>query len=349
MNKRYQIFVSSTFIDLVDERLAVQRAVLELEHMPAGMELFPPSDDAAWDLIKDVISSSDYYVLIIGGRYGSTDAAGLSYTEKEYEFAHEKKLPVIPLLHKAPEALPRNKTETDGALWERLKAFRQKIEKRHTCVYWDGTDDLKSKVILGLTSSTRKYPALGWVRSNELPTETAAELVDLRKKVLDLERALQDSQSGPPKGAGDLAQGDDRFTLEVTFDARPAGGDYKDDVKMASSISASWNAIFAAVAPAMIDEAVESSLEADFKKFFWRTARAQLREGELADHEIRDIVVKEHDVKTCFVQLRALGLIRESVKKRSVHDKGRYWILTPYGDNLMVQLRALKRPESQLY
>ena len=83
MDKHFQVFISSTFADLKEERQSVLKAVLELNHMPAGMELFPASDESAWDLIKDVIEASDYYLLIVGGRYGSTDEEGLSYTEKE--------------------------------------------------------------------------------------------------------------------------------------------------------------------------------------------------------------------------------------------------------------------------
>ena len=66
MDKRYHVFISSTFTDLKDERQAVLKAVLELDHMPANMEFFPAADDTAWQLIKDVIDNSDYYVLIIG-------------------------------------------------------------------------------------------------------------------------------------------------------------------------------------------------------------------------------------------------------------------------------------------
>jgi hypothetical protein len=73
MDKRYQIFVSSTFADLQEERQAVMQALLSLEHFPAGMEAFPASDDDAWTLIQGVIDDSDYYVLVIGGRYGSTN------------------------------------------------------------------------------------------------------------------------------------------------------------------------------------------------------------------------------------------------------------------------------------
>src|SRR5688572_750696 len=134
MEKRFQIFISSTFHDLVDERQAALKAILELDHMPAGMELFPAVDDTAWQLIKDVIDASDYYVLIIGGRYGSMDEAGIGYTEKEYDYAVSTKKPVVALLHENPDNLPRDKTETDKAAWEKLKAFRSKVEKRHTRV-----------------------------------------------------------------------------------------------------------------------------------------------------------------------------------------------------------------------
>ena len=72
--RRYQVFMSSTFRDLIEERQAALQAVLELDHMPAGMELFPATDDSTWQLIKDVIDASDYYVVIVGG--GDTDQLG---------------------------------------------------------------------------------------------------------------------------------------------------------------------------------------------------------------------------------------------------------------------------------
>ena len=68
MDKIYQVFVSSTFTDLQEERKEVMQALLELDCMPAGMELFPASNDDQWTLIKRVIDACDYYLLIIGGR-----------------------------------------------------------------------------------------------------------------------------------------------------------------------------------------------------------------------------------------------------------------------------------------
>ena len=85
MDRRFQVFVSSTYTDLVDERREVIQALLEMECLPAGMELFPASNDEAWTLIQQVIDDSDYSEVIVGGRYGSLTAEGLSYTEMEYD------------------------------------------------------------------------------------------------------------------------------------------------------------------------------------------------------------------------------------------------------------------------
>ena len=41
MDKRYQVFVSSTYSDLQNERRKVLLTILSLDCIPTGMELFP--------------------------------------------------------------------------------------------------------------------------------------------------------------------------------------------------------------------------------------------------------------------------------------------------------------------
>jgi Domain of unknown function (DUF4062) len=98
VDKRYQVFVSSTFLDLAEERKQVIQALLELDCIPYGMELFQASDDDQWTLIKRVIDDCDYYLVIIAGRYGSMKG-GVSYTEMEYDYAISQNKPVIAFLH----------------------------------------------------------------------------------------------------------------------------------------------------------------------------------------------------------------------------------------------------------
>lgn len=344
--KRYQVFISSTFTDLVDERQAVLKAVLELDHMPAGMELFPALDDNAWQLIKDVIDASDYYVLIIGGRYGSLDQAGIGYTEKEYDYTVSTKKPVIPLLHKNPDNLPRGKTEISEGAWRRLREFRQKVESQHTCVYWNSADDLKAKVIVGLTATIKRHPAIGWVRASQVPSGASlADVLRLRDRVTELENELACVRVSAPPGTEDLLQGDDPFDVRVEIDVMTDGKRWADETYL-TSIAPTWDELFAAVAPALISELSDSDLRDFVIQYLLRIARAELKGAEgLENKTIMDIRFSNDDIDTCIVQFRALGLIRESDRRRSLKDTATYWTLTPHGDHLLVQLRALHRTQ----
>lgn len=96
MKRRLQVFVSSTFTDLLDERQAAVAAILKSGHIPAGMELFNAGDKSQLDTIKSWIDESDVYMLILGGRYGSVEpVSGKSYTELEFDYAISKGKPVF--------------------------------------------------------------------------------------------------------------------------------------------------------------------------------------------------------------------------------------------------------------
>jgi hypothetical protein len=344
LDKRYQVFISSTFRDLIDERQAVLKAILEMNHMPAGMELFPAVDDTAWQLIKDVIDSSDYYILLIGGRYGSLDEEGLGYTEKEYDYAIRIKKPVIPLLHKAPNILPRDKTETDPGAWQKLEEFRKKVERKHTCIYWETTEELKSKIIISLSANVKRHPAVGWVRADSVPTDaTIRDVLVLRKRIAELESELKQVITEAPPGTEDLMQGDDTLKLIFTFQALQPEGNYNDLTTYRSTIKSTWDEIFAGISPVMINEASERNLQKAFLKLLEKLAMHQLNQNEeLKEHRKSQFKFSDEDFQTCLVQLRALGLISESDRKRSLKDTETYWTLTPYGDRMMVQLRALR-------
>lgn len=86
--KKLQVFVSSTYNDLKEERQAAVEAILSSGNIPAGMELFTAGDETQMIVIKRWIEESDVYLLILGGRYGSIEKnSGKSYTHLEYEYA----------------------------------------------------------------------------------------------------------------------------------------------------------------------------------------------------------------------------------------------------------------------
>lgn len=69
MDKKLQVFISSTFVDLKEERQAAVQAILKAGHIPAGMELFTAGDKSQMETITRWIDESDIYMLILGGRY----------------------------------------------------------------------------------------------------------------------------------------------------------------------------------------------------------------------------------------------------------------------------------------
>lgn len=355
MEKRYQIFISSTFTDLQEERQAILKSILEMGHIPAGMELFPASDDTAWQLIQEVINASDYYVIVIAGRYGSLDETGIGYTEKEYDYAVQTKKPVIALIVKNPDSLPREKTETAEQAWKKLEIFRNRIEKKHHCNYWISASDLKSQVLVSLMSEFRHHPAIGWVRADEVPDNaTIKEILVLKSKIEELEKETLELRTNAPAGSEDLAQGEDEFKLNCDIELRESTQvyPYYETHEFSGRATTNWNDLFAFLAPSLINECKDYIFRENFKKFeiklFYKIIQKKISElsKKTKTVEFKDLTPVRTEIDTTVVQFRALGLITESRKQRSVKDTGTYWTMAPYGDSQMVKLRAIRRNDS---
>lgn len=318
MEQRFQVFVSSTFRDLQDERQQVIQALLELDCIPAGMELFPASDETKWSLITRVIDDCDYYLVIIGGRYGSVDDAGISYTEREYDYAVKRGIPVLAFLHGEPDAIPAGKTELAPEARARLDAFREKAERR-MCRHWKTPEELGGVVSRSLVQIIKLQPGEGWVRARF--ASNTEELQRLRSKIDALTASLEVARTEPPPEAKSLAQGAERFRIRLAIE------------KHDHMVELTWDEIFACLGPPMFDEASEREL------------KNQLREKVALVLKWKDSVwridLRDEDFQTIKVQLRALGLIQMSVKKRSLKDTESYWTLTPYGEHYATVLKAI--------
>jgi hypothetical protein len=167
--KRYQVFVSSTSIDLANERRLVIDALLEASYIPVGMELFNAATESAWPVIERLIDSCDYYVVIVAGRYGTVRSDGKSFTQSEYEYAKRIGKPRLAFLHGMPDDLPRKLTEPTKAGMEKVRKFRHMLQNDLLCKYWSrGGDELAGKVVSSLNNAALTDPQPGWVRGNSL-------------------------------------------------------------------------------------------------------------------------------------------------------------------------------------
>ncbi|MEO2073790.1 MAG: DUF4062 domain-containing protein [Bacillus sp. (in: firmicutes)] len=169
-DKKYQIFISSTYKDLIKERARVTETILSMYHFPVGMEMFSAGNDDQWTIIKRTIDISDYYVLIVGHRYGSTADEGISYTEKEYDYAREKGVPVLAFIKDRDAATRPSERESDPALQERLVNFVNKAMNSKMCDFWKTEEELASKVSIALMKEFTNNPRVGWVRADQYET-----------------------------------------------------------------------------------------------------------------------------------------------------------------------------------
>lgn len=338
--KRYQVFVSSTFRDLQSERQAVIGLIQEMNHIPAGMELFPSADEGAWQVIEQVIEQSDYFLLIVGGKYGSTTAEGISWTEKEYDFAYELKIPILPFMHGNPDEIPSGRSELEREARSRLELFRRKVEERHHRATWTSAEELKGKVAVGLVNAIALKPRVGWVRA-----DGAEEVEELRRRFISL-RDENDKLNQQLSSLSELvaeheqvdifSQGEDEINLTFKVDA--------DGQSREVHQSTTWHNIFSTMASITAPGASERTIQNKISQAIGP------KNGWLVDESL----------ETVRVQLLALKLIdlEKMPEQRSRNQLGQRigmsggetyttyvtgWRLTDNGKRLYAELKAIRR------
>jgi len=180
MNKKLQVFVSSTYKDLINERQKAVEGILKSRHIPAGMELFVPTDKTQWDIIQEWIKDSDVLLLILGGRYGSVEySSKKSYTHLEYEFALKHNIPVFTVIlndqflaNKKSEniAIEVYEHEVANPAIEQYKEFKKQVMSNYA-EFVENTDQISGAVTLALKTFIEKdsiyYHFRGWIRGSE--------------------------------------------------------------------------------------------------------------------------------------------------------------------------------------
>lgn len=167
MDKFYQVFISSTYTDLVEERKAVSDELAKAGHIAAGMELFPAIDEDQFDYIKRIIDRSDYYLVIVAGRYGSCASDGVGYTEKEFDYAKSRGIPIIALIHNAPGKIAVANTDTDPDILIKLAAFRTKCQTGRVTRYWSNSHELCMAALTSVSHQINLRPGIGWIRGDQ--------------------------------------------------------------------------------------------------------------------------------------------------------------------------------------
>ena len=323
MEKRFQVFVSSTYADLKEERRKVIQTIVEMDCIPAGMELFPAADEEQWKFIQRVIDDCDYYILIIGGRYGTLTSEGISYTEKEYDYAVSKELKVLAFVHERPDEIPLGKSDVDSELQRKLETFREKVKTSRVVKLWNNASELPGLVALSLSKTIKVYPAIGWVRaSNVVSGELLADLNELRKENTSLKTTVSQLESQTAPKDTNLASLDDEFTLQLGW------SDYvpRKRWRSAGEVNSTWKEMFSCISPDLQTRPSEQSVSTSLGSVLYRRHLNPLDADQV-------VMVAHEDFQTIRIQFTALGLISTTYTKSTMGGMALFWSLTKKGSN----------------
>lgn len=295
MEKIFHVFVSSTYSDLIDERKKVSEAVAKAGFVAEGMEIFPASSQKQMDFIERVIDRCDYYILIVAGRYGSVSEDGLSYTEKEFQYAKSKGIPVLAFLRGEVDELPKSKTETDAESQLKLDKLVADLKSDALVDLWLNPDELSTKALTALAQARISHEGIGWIRADHAAgLDVLNELNDLRKENSTLKKEVAANRRPVIFDDIPLAALDEGYELKYT--SRVVGR----NAVSTGAVSLTWREILAAIGASYRTASNTSGLSLGLE-------RAIIRKRNLSSHV--SISVDLEDKERILMQMEALGLM----------------------------------------
>ena len=319
MAEKYQIFVSSTFEDLKVERDRVIKGILEMGHIPVGMEMFSAADEQQWKIISRHIDESDYYLVIIAHRYGST-VDGISFTRKEYEYAVSRNVPIIGFVIDLQTPWPPEFVDTETEAVEGLKAFKELVSAKPVG-FWTNADDLYGKSSVALVKAFSAQPRTGWIRASAgVGPEVTVEISRLSAENASL-RAQLLATSMETEREYEAALRRDLEVLEKAEEdvsVRYLHGNGWEDVGILSLAR-----VFELVSPMLVVEDTVARMA------------GLIAVNVIADDEERTpLTIPVNVCGSYFSDLMAFGLVEPSARRHAVADSGSYWTLTKRGADL---------------
>jgi hypothetical protein len=163
MKKKLQVFISSTYRDLIEERDYAIKGVLDSGHFPVGMEFFKSGDKTQIEVIRKAIDESDIYMLILGDRYGSIDEkSGKSYTELEYDYAIDTGKRVFSIVLSDKYTSKLEVIEESNSKKEKLDLFKNKVESK-ICKFIDIKNEINGALLGSIREIELDKGLNGWI------------------------------------------------------------------------------------------------------------------------------------------------------------------------------------------
>lgn len=311
IDKRYHVFISSTGADLQPERSVLAQTLASLGFFSWGLEARTPLTTA---FARRQIDDCDYFVLLLGSRYGDLSASGVSYVHLEYIYAITKQKPVLVILHESPESRAPEFQEPTKEGQHKFEDFRRQLQReRDMVVTFREPKELEVILRHAMPQLIQRYPSLGWVRPNNVPMQALQlENEKLREKIESLTKLSKNRVS--TGSSPNLRRHDDELTqLDVpvvrgdetmSFDYRVHAYQDGNFRELRPRRNMTWNEILLAVGPGFRPAAPEES--------FARLLNDYLNIAALGD--VHEVMPRAHATARCQINVRALYAIKMQLK-----------------------------------
>jgi len=240
---RTDVFISSTYDDLIEYRAAVTEAILSLGLFPSGMENWSLRDENAIQLCQRKIDEAEVFVGIYAYRYGWTPDGydGKSITELEYDWATERKIPRLRFIMADMQPWPEKLKEKDAQ--PTLNAFKSRL-KQEVVGFFTTPDDLKAQVVAALVEYVPKTnlralePYLRWLHE-ESKRSGLLRVLNPRDAMVDAKSVTVDKVYTPLITRQAVVRNPDGSPIEI-IDEHEATPEFRAKIRDAGQFETSW-------------------------------------------------------------------------------------------------------------
>ena len=324
LDKRYQVFISTSGKDMQPERMVLSQTLVGMGFFSWGLEQRTPLSTA---FSRRQIDDCDYFLLLLGSQYGEQSVSGVGYMQLEYIYAVTKQKPIIVFMHEDPESRSEDLHDEKPELREKFREFRKQLQQEvDQVICYRTLRDLELAVRSNMLQMLERYPVVGWVRPQNIQV-LQDEIDSLKAKVTQLQAEIKPKEAEPflivPKVA---------MYENLSFEYRMHAyqdGNFKE-LKLMREMT--WAQVLM-----VLGETFQAAMP---EEYFSKTLNDHLNDTGLQD--ARREMPRAHAVARAQINVRALHNIKLQMRQNDwIIPVGRddrqrmLWQVTPKGEKLL--------------
>jgi hypothetical protein len=254
----------------------------------------------------------------------------ISFTEKEYDHAVSKNIPVLGFVIDDSAQWPKNKMDSDVKKIDLLNKFKWKVKNKIVNL-WSSKDELNAKVTVALSKAIIAYPRTGWLKADSLLDASAMnEVARLSKENSDLRKTLKELTE---KKVEQLKDEESKVIAILNSHTIDMSYYYKDAEDWSDPFEMDFMKILFTLAPNLMIE-TSNETAAGYLAVLTKPEKGRA---------VRDPwPIPMNTLADIFADFRALGLIAPSPKRHALNDTSQYWCLTEKGLAIYNKIRIEK-------